>query len=241
MEISTEDLQYICQLISDVHGLPIYYVNGFGEFEYEFSSNDLRSNPYYVQFKEQINVYTYEDNPIEFPIFFSNSNLNFFIVNLKESDRYLGAIIGGPVLESEIADENITKIMEAFKGSVNKRNLIEYYQAVPIIDNQKLLVISLLMYYLIYRKTLEQSYVIENNKALDLEIIESEKLDLELSKGRRNFIFHSLYRCWCSYNICDSVFTKHVLFLFIKGISDYTYFVRDYRDYFLLLNPISVH
>ncbi|WP_028390174.1 helix-turn-helix domain-containing protein [Bacillus cihuensis] len=191
MEISTEDLQYICQLISEVHGIPVYYVNGFGEFEYEFSRSDLRSNPYHVPFKEQINVYTYEDDPFDFPIFLSNSNLNFFFVNLKKLNHYLGAIIVGPVLESEISDENITKIMEAFNGNVNKRNLIEYYQAVPIIDNQKLLVISLLVYYLIYHKTLDQTYVIENNKALDLEIIESEKLELELSKGRRNFIFHS--------------------------------------------------
>ncbi|WP_335458038.1 helix-turn-helix domain-containing protein [Neobacillus niacini] len=191
MEISMEDLQYICQLISEVHGIPVYYVNGFGEFEYEFSRSDLRSNPYYVPFKEQISVYTYEEDPSEFPIFFSNSNLNFFFVNLKKSNYFLGTIIVGPAIETEISDENITKIMDAFKGNINKRNLIEYYQAVPIMDHHQLLSISLMVYYLIYRKTLDKTFVLENNKAIDLGVIQSENLDLELSKGRRNFIFHS--------------------------------------------------
>jgi len=191
MEIFKEDLQYICQLISEVHQIPVYYVNQFGEFEYEFSRNDLRKNPYYVPFKEQISVYTYEEDPNDFPIFFSNSNLNFFFVNLKKTDLFLGTIIVGPSLESEISDENITKIMDAFKGNVNKRNLIEYYQSIPIVDRQQLLKISLMVYYLIYNKTLDKQFVIQNNKALDLVIFESENPDLELSKGRRNFIFHS--------------------------------------------------
>ncbi|WHY77069.1 helix-turn-helix domain-containing protein [Neobacillus sp. WH10] len=191
MEISKEDLQYICQLISEVHQIPVYYVNQFGEFEYEFSRSDLRRNPYYHLFKEQISVYTYEEDPNDFPIFFSNSNLNFFFVNLKKTNHFLGTIIVGPSLESEISDENITKIMDAFKGNVNKRNLIEYYQSIPIIDRQQLLTISLMVYYLIYHKTLDKTFVIQNNKALDLVIIESENLDLELSKGRRDFIFHS--------------------------------------------------
>jgi YSIRK-targeted surface antigen transcriptional regulator len=191
MEISKEDLQYICQLISEVHGISVYYVNQFGEFEYEFPRSDLQSNPYYAPFKERISVYTYKEDPCDFPIFFSNSNLNFFFVNLKKSNHFLGTIIVGPVLESEISEENITKIMDAFKGNVNKRNLIEYYQAIPIIDHHRLLTISLMVYYLIYHKTLDKTFVLENNKALDLVVIESENLDLELSKGRRNFIFHS--------------------------------------------------
>jgi hypothetical protein len=117
--------------------------------------------------------------------------LNFFFVNLKKTNHFLGTIIVGPALESAISDENITKIMDAFKGNVNKRDLIEYYQSIPIIDHHQLLIISLMVYYLIYHKTLDKTFVLENNKALDLVIIESENLDLELSKGRRNFIFHS--------------------------------------------------
>lgn len=191
MEIVILDLQYICELIYEAHQIPVYYVNQFGEIEYEFSSRDLQGHSYYNQFKEQISVYTYEENSKDFPIFFSNSNLNFFFVNLKKTNRFLGTIILGPTLESEICDENISKILDAFKGNLNKRKLIEYYRSIPIIDNQQFLTISLLVYYLIYHKKLDKTMVTQNNKALTLDMIKLENPDLELSKGRRNFIFHS--------------------------------------------------
>ncbi|PFJ83176.1 AraC family transcriptional regulator [Bacillus cereus] len=191
MEIVILDLQYICELIYEVHQIPVYYVNQFGEIEYEFSSRDLQGHSYYNQFKEQISVYTYEENSKDFPIFFSNSNLSFFFVNLKKANRFFGTIILGPTLESEICDENISKILDAFKGNLNKRKLIEYYRSIPIIDNQQFLTISLLVYYLIYHKKLDKTMVIQNNKALTLDMIKLENPDLELSKGRRNFIFHS--------------------------------------------------
>ncbi|OIK15369.1 AraC family transcriptional regulator [Bacillus sp. MUM 116] len=191
MEISKKDLQYICQLIYEVHQIPVYYVNQFGEFEYEFSRSDLRKNPYYAPLKEQISIYTYENDPNDFPIFFSNSNLNFFFVNLKKTSLFLGSIIVGPSISSEISEENITKMIDNFKRNENKRNLIEYYQSIPIIDNQQLLTISLLVYYLIYHKKLDKSSFIQHNKAITPVIIETENPDLELSKGRRNFIFHS--------------------------------------------------
>ncbi|MFL0403517.1 helix-turn-helix domain-containing protein [Bacillus nitratireducens] len=191
MEIVILDLQYICELIYEAHQIPVYYVNQFGEIEYEFSSRDLQGHSYYNQFKEQISVYTYEENSKDFPIFFSNSNLSFFFVNLKKANRFLGTIILGPTLESEICDENISKILDAFKGNLNKRKLIEYYRSIPIIDNQQFLTISLLVYYLIYHKKLDKTMVTQNNKALTLDMIKLEHPDLELSKGRRNFIFHS--------------------------------------------------
>lgn len=191
MKVFKEDLQYICQLIYDIHQIPVYYVNQFGEFEYELSKTELRKNPYYEPFKEQIRVYSYEEDPHDFPIFFSNSNLNCFFINLRETNHFWGTIIVGPTLESEISEEDISKIMDIFKGNVNKGKLLEYYRFVPIIDKQQLLAISLLVYYLAYRKMLEETIVVQNNKALSLAVIESEELELELSKGRMNFIFHS--------------------------------------------------
>ncbi|WP_144510845.1 helix-turn-helix domain-containing protein [Bacillus sp. FJAT-22090] len=191
MKVFKEDLQFICQLIYDIHQIPVYYVNQFGEFEYELSKTELRKNPYYEPFKEQIRVYSYEEDPHDFPIFFSNSNLNCFFINLRETNQFLGTIIVGPTLESEISEEDISKILDIFKGNVNKGKLLEYYRFVPIIDKQQLLAISLLVYYLAYRKMLEETIVVQNNKALSHDVMESEELELELSKGRMNFIFHS--------------------------------------------------
>lgn len=191
MEISSMDLQYICQLIYETHHISVFYINQFGEFEYEYSSNDLRKGPYYTPLKDQIRKYSYQDDPNEFPIFVSNSNLNFFFINLKKKNQFLGSIIIGPSLYSQMSDENINAIMNAFNEKTNKRNLIEYYQSLPIIKHQQLLSISLLVYYLIYHRKLEKSIVIQNNQELEPLMIQMEHPDLELSKGRRNFIFHS--------------------------------------------------
>lgn len=218
MELAKEDLRYFCQLINEAHQIPVYYVNQFGEFEYEFSTIDLQQNPYDSPFKQQISVYSNEEDPNDFPIFLSNSNLNFFFIHLKRENHFLGSIIVGPVLESEISDENITKIVDAYKGSVNKRKLIDYYHSVPIIDKQQLLAISLLMYDLIYRKKLDKSFVIQNNTALNLVNIESKDLDLELSKGRQNLIFHSNL----SYERVLLDYVKHGQKDKLKDIFDYS-------------------
>lgn len=191
MEIAIQDLHYICEMIYKVHDIPVFYLNQFGEIEHEFSGRNLRDNPYYNQIKKQISVYTYEESPHDFPIFFSNSKLNFFFINLKNTNSFWGTIILGPTLVSEVTDEDVNKIFDSFKGKLHKRKLIEYYQSIPIIDSEHFLTISLLVYYLVYQKKLDQSMVIHNNKALALDIIETENPELELSKGRRNFIFHS--------------------------------------------------
>ncbi|WP_240255504.1 helix-turn-helix domain-containing protein [Ferdinandcohnia quinoae] len=191
MEMAIQDLQYICELIYKVHNIPVFYVNQSGEIEHEFASRELRDNPYYSPFIEQISIYTFEDNPMDFPIFFSNSNLKFFFVNLKRANLYLGTVILDPTLESEVSEESISKILDAFKGNLNKRKIIEYYHSIPIIDSQQFLSLSLLVYFLMYHKKLDKEMVIKNNKELTLNMNESENPDLEISKGRRNFIFHS--------------------------------------------------
>ncbi len=218
MDTQKEELKAICQLIFEAHQIPVYYINQLGEVEYERSMSDMRRNPYDVPFKQQISVYSNEEDPSDFPIFFSNSNLNFFFINLKIEDHFLGSIIVGPVLETEISDANITKIVDAFKGNVNKRKLIDYYHSIPIIDKQQLLAISLLMYFLIYRKKLDKSFVIQNNHQLNLVNIESENLDLELSKGRRNLIFHSNL----SYERVLLDYVKHGQKDKLKDIFDYS-------------------
>lgn len=218
MEMPKEELLSICQLIYEAHQIPVYYVNTLGEVEYEISTSDMRRNPYDVPFKQQISVYSNEEDSNDFPIFFSNSNLNFFFINLKIENHFLGSIIAGPVLESEISDANITKIVDAFKGNVNKRKLIDYYHSIPIIDKQQLLAISLLMYFLIYRKKLDKSFVIQNNHELNRVNIESEDLALELSNGRRNLIFHSNL----SYERVLLDYVKHGQKDKLKDIFDYS-------------------
>ncbi|MBM7587853.1 YSIRK-targeted surface antigen transcriptional regulator [Bacillus pakistanensis] len=191
MEISKTDLPYIGQLIYETHHISVFYINQVGEFEYEFSASVFQKNPFYTSLKEQISRYPYQDDPNNYPIFTSNSDMDFFYINIKRNDDFLGTMIIGPSLQSEISDEKIKRIMNALKENINKRNLIEIYQLLPVIPKQSLLSISLLVYYLIYHQKLDRSMVIEHNKELETFRIQMENPELELSKGRRNFIFHS--------------------------------------------------
>jgi YSIRK-targeted surface antigen transcriptional regulator len=218
MELAKDELKYICQLIYEAHQIPVYYVNHFGEFEFALSTSNMQQNPYDAPFKQQISVYSNEEDPHDFPIFFSNSNMNFFFINLKRQKQFFGSIIVGPVLESEMNDEIITKIIDAFKGKVNNRKLIDYYHSIPIMDKQRLLTISLLLYYLVYQKKLDRTFVIQKNHTLNHVKIDSENLDLELLNGRRNFIFHSNL----SYERVLLDYVKHGRKDKLKDIFDYS-------------------
>ena len=81
--------------------------------------------------------------------------------------------------------------MDTYKDNPNKRKLIEFYQSLPIIDQPAFLSLSLLVYYMIYHQPLDSSIVIQNNKELASFHAQIENSELELSKGRRNSIFHT--------------------------------------------------
>ncbi|MCC2249387.1 hypothetical protein JUJ52_05340 [Virgibacillus sp. AGTR] len=103
----------------------------------------------------------------------------------------MGKIIVGPTIETEMSEKQITQIMDLFKGYENKRNLIDYYRTVAVISREQLLVISKEVYYMIYQKRLEKTLVKQQNSILEPKDMQIENADLELSKGRRDFIFHS--------------------------------------------------
>ena len=191
MKNSLTDLPYICKLLHDTHQISVFFLNSFQEFEYEYLSSDIRNGPYYIPLKELLVVHPYQKNPEEFPIFFTKAEMNFFIIHLQENKQYLGSLIIGPSLKSEISDESIRIIMDTYKDNPNKRKLIEFYQSLPIIDQPAFLSLSLLVYYMIYHQPLDSSLVIQNNKELASFHAQIENSELELSKGRRNSIFHT--------------------------------------------------
>lgn len=69
MKISTIDLQYISQLISEIHHLPVSYINVAGEVVFEYSSAEYTSNPSYISLKEQLKTYPYHTASNSYPIF----------------------------------------------------------------------------------------------------------------------------------------------------------------------------
>ena len=172
MKITTIDLQYISQLIYETHHLPVTYINSLGEIIFDYSSTN---NSSYISLKEQLKTYPYYTNSNDYPIFFSYAEYNFFYINLKTDDHYLGAIVVGPSFSAEVED---------IKANVNQ-------ELIPTLHYQQCLAISLFVYYSIYQKKLNKTAVIYHNQALKPLIRHEENTALELSHARRNDIIHT--------------------------------------------------
>ncbi|MBB2482218.1 helix-turn-helix domain-containing protein [Bacillus sp. APMAM] len=183
-----ENIHYICQLIFEAHHLSVFYINQYGEFEFECSPSQFQTSPYYDSLKFRMMEYTAQQETIEIPIFFSYSNLQFFSIHLNQTS---GVIIVGPCIHTEITEEKMNAIMDSYKELPHKRALFDFYQALPVITSEQFLTIGLLTFSLFYEQLLDKSYVLKKNKELDSTLKLSDHPDLELSKGRRNFSFHS--------------------------------------------------
>ncbi|MGE7673825.1 helix-turn-helix domain-containing protein [Lysinibacillus sp. NPDC094403] len=177
MKISSTDLQYICQLIYETHNLSVFYINQFEEIAFEYTSKHFQQSSHFSSLKDHIRAYPFHTTPHDFPIFFSNNDFNFFYINLKMDQQFLGSIIVGPSLSSEMSDDKIY----FYDGD----------QPIPFLHYQQFLSISLFVYYLIYREKLNKSMVIHNNQELKPIITQEENSILELSNARRNFSVHT--------------------------------------------------
>lgn len=177
MKISSIDLQYISQLIYETHNLSVFYIDQFGEIAFEYTSKHFQQNSNFAPLKEYIRAYSFHTTPSDFPIFFSNTDFNFFYINLKMDQQFLGSIIVGPSLSSEVSGKKI--------------NFYDGDPPIPFLHFQQFLSISLLVYYLIYRQKLNKAMVIHNNQALKPIIVKEENTILELSNARRNYIVHT--------------------------------------------------
>ncbi|MGE7695157.1 AraC family transcriptional regulator [Lysinibacillus sp. NPDC094177] len=178
MKISSVDLQYICQLIYETHNLSVFYINQFGEIVFECTSKNFQQNSHYASLIDHIRAYPYHTTPSDFPIFFSNADFNFFYINLKMGQQFLGSIIVGPAFSSEMSD-------------TNKKSFYNDDPPIPFLHYQQFLTISLFVYYFIYREKLNKSLVIHNNQELKPIITQEENSILELSNARRNFSVHT--------------------------------------------------
>jgi YesN/AraC family two-component response regulator len=178
VKISTIDLQYISQLISEIHHLPVSYINVAGEVVFEYSSAEYTSNPSYISLKEQLKTYPYHTASNSYPIFFSIAECNYFYINLTVDNQYLGALVVGPSLSPVIED-------------TIKSTIYHEPDLFPTLHYQQCLAISLFVYYSIYQKKISKTAVIHHNHALKPLIRHEGHTALELSYARRKDSVHT--------------------------------------------------
>lgn len=128
-----------------------------------------------------------------FPIIKStNFYENYFAVTLIKHDIFIGTFIVGPSTYSPITAETINKIISENNVPLSfKKDLINFYNSIQIIDYSRLINASLLLHYSIYNEMLDASTITEKNSSLEDVVlkIESDSKNI-LSKNRQELSFH---------------------------------------------------
>ncbi|MDR3594390.1 helix-turn-helix domain-containing protein [Clostridium sp.] len=188
----SNEIEYVCKLIFNALKIPIYFLDNntdiFFSLSYEHAANPISPS------KKDLFTNLFRDcNIYNFPVIKSTKyHENYFAVNLRKDDLFLGTFIVGPSTYSPITAEAINKIISENNVPLSyKRDLINFYNSIQVIDHSRLINTSLLLHYSIYNEMLEASVVIEKNSSLDNVVlkIENDSKDI-LSKNRQDLFLH---------------------------------------------------
>lgn len=188
----SDEIEYLCKLIFDVLKIPIYFLDNnndiFFSLSYEYATNPISP------IKKDLFTTLFGDCSVyNFPIIKSTKYYeNYFAVNLKKNDLFLGTFVVGPSTYSPITAEAINKIISENNVPLTyKKDLIDFYSSIEIIDYSRLINASLLLHYSIYNEKLKASTVMEKNSSLENVVlkIENDSKNI-LSKNRQDLFFH---------------------------------------------------
>lgn len=191
---TNNEIEFVSKLIFDILKIPVYFLdkdnNLIFSFEHKYNNNPLLDN------NKTFTSLFYGINECNFPIIKSTKYLeNYFAINLKKDDTFLGKFIVGPSVFSPVNEETLNKIILINNLQINyKIDLIKFYSSLKIMDYTHLVNASALLYYCIYNKMIEPSTIIEKNsstKNLEEKIKISSNKILLINRENTNF-HHSL-------------------------------------------------
>lgn len=184
-------LEYISEIFSQSYDLPVFLLNKEGELRFESASTFLL-NPL---LRSRAEMLTQLFNPLdshEFPIIRITRYLeNFISIALRDSQAYHGAMIIGPILDSRLTEEMVEALILDLKiPNDKKEEVLNYYKELPTKSKMKIIYMSLQLYFMLYRKTLDPSEVIEKNRSINSITEEIENPNLTISKRRQEVRLH---------------------------------------------------
>ncbi|MCP3772186.1 helix-turn-helix domain-containing protein [Paenibacillus sp. MZ04-78.2] len=185
-----DELDYICNMIYTTFDLPVYTMNANGELLFEQSAAYIH-HPMYFSKMEMLKPLFVTDDPHHFPVFRTTTFLeNFFSISLRTEGAFQGMIIVGPVLYSTLHEESLTGMLNELQLTKEKKRMSEYYAALPVINQLKVISISKLMHYMIYQMKLDTVEILQQNELLHTEAIEIEHLHVHISGSGQHHRFH---------------------------------------------------
>lgn len=185
-----EDLYYICKLVFDVHKTPIFFIDNKGNLAFEISPN-FPYPPFYSSKEQLFNQLFRENSAFNFPVLEETAFLeNFFSINLRLNDQLSGNIIVGPVLYSRLSEASIKGLINDLHLKINKEEMAQYYQSLPVLSNLKFINVSMILYYMLYQQKLDIADILQKNILVKQAEFEIEQPDIHISEQRQSTLTH---------------------------------------------------
>ena len=188
----SNEIEYICKLIFELLKTPIYFLDNNNDIFFSLS-HEHATNPILQNKKDLFANLFGNCNDCNFPVIKSTKyHENYFAVNLRKDDLFLGTFILGPSTYSPITAEAINKIISENNVPLSyKRDLITFYNSIQVIDYSRLINSSLLLHYSIYNEMLKPSTIMEKNSSLEDVVLKigNDSKNI-LSKSRQDLFFH---------------------------------------------------
>jgi YSIRK-targeted surface antigen transcriptional regulator len=187
-----EDIEYICKLVFEAFKLPVHFLDAADEVFYSFTYG-YAHNPL-VEDKNKLFIELFQGTASStYPIVKSTKYLeNYFAVNLNIDDMYLGKFIVGPSTYSYISSYAVDTLITNNRLPLShKRDLINYFNSLTVMDYSRLVSASQLLNLIIYKEKLDLAAVIERNSSLkNIAVKINNRYESSISENRENTFFH---------------------------------------------------
>lgn len=183
--MSQIDLEYICKLLFDLYKLPISFMNNLQDVEYEFYKIE-QFRPFPDKLEFPINELISNNLPYMITTPFLE---NYLLIPVKER----GFIKIGPTLLHNQSSHTIKGLKQDYHLTIENHIMESYYQALPIVNQATLLVISKTLYYMLYQEKLSDVQLLEYFKKNQTKSLEMNNTDLIVSENKQNHQFHHPY------------------------------------------------
>lgn len=187
-----ENIRYVCELVSGIAGVPVFYLDSAGNILFQFSE-EYNCAPPGSDLKERLRQLVLPVLKEGCPLIRTTDYIeNFLLIEEIREQALKGTLVAGPSLPFPMAsDAADTVIKELNVPQKLKPDLLRYYEKLPVVEYEQLIRISLLLYFIIYGKKLDSAAVVENNPSL-LKLCDKMENEIHtaLSKNRESALYH---------------------------------------------------
>ncbi|MEH7490643.1 helix-turn-helix domain-containing protein [Neobacillus niacini] len=216
-----DKLKELCNLASLTYDLTTFFISPAGEVIFECVNKEVL-NPLYGNEKQNLfNAIQFDPNKkYSFPVirktvFFED----YIMISVLDHNVFEGTLLIGPSISSKLSDEKINGLINDTGAYFYKEQVSNYFKALPILQYDKLLHISVMAFYLFNQQLLSAKYVMNKNGVLAQPIENNEKISITVSTNLQKGAFHH-----------DPLEEKKLLNIIKEGR------VEDLKDFFNMMN-----